>query len=280
MANFQKGMTQTLFRRHIALTNEYGAWVFLLSPLIIGIFAGGAWSFTTGYLVVAALVGFLIRHPITIIIKVYSGRRPRHDLPAAVFWTLVYAVVGALMVAGLVTRGFGYLLYLVIPGIPIFVWHLYLVSRRSERRQIGIEVVATGVFALAAPAALWVGQGEPLSIGWALWLLTWFQSAASIVYAYLRLEQRQLKELPLVPMRLKMARRALMYTTFNLVAVIGLSSGGVLPAWLFVPYLIQFAEVLWGTFNPAIGLRPMAIGFRQLAVSTLFTLAFILVWTV
>jgi len=44
-----------LFRRHVALPSEHGAWVFLLSPMIIGFFAGGRWSVTSFYLIVAAL---------------------------------------------------------------------------------------------------------------------------------------------------------------------------------------------------------------------------------
>ena len=50
--------------------------------------------------------------------------------------------------------------------------------------------------ALAAPAALWVGQGYPDPQGWFLFGLVWLQSAASIVYAYLRLEQRLLPAPP------------------------------------------------------------------------------------
>ena len=63
------------FRRSIAITNEHGSWVFLLSPLLIGIFAGGHWSTPLIYLIIASLAGFLIRQPIAIAVKVYSGRR-------------------------------------------------------------------------------------------------------------------------------------------------------------------------------------------------------------
>jgi len=88
--------------------------------------------------------------------------------------------------------------------------NLWLVSRRAERRQAGIEIIATGVLALAAPAAYWVGKGWQDPLGWWLLLLTWFQSAASIMYAYLRLEQRELHALPDRPTQFRMARRALL----------------------------------------------------------------------
>ena len=115
-------------------------------------------------------------------------------------------------------------------------------------------------------------------MGWWLWALTWFQSAASIVYAALRLEQRLWKTLPPVPQRLRVAARALAYTGFNLAAVIALAWRGVLPAWLPLPYALQAAETLYGSLRPAAGLKPTRIGVRQLIVSTLFTLLFIVAW--
>ena len=84
-------------------------------------------------------------------------------------------------------RGFGYLLYLAIPGVFVFAWYLVLLSRRAERRQWLVEILAAGALALNAPAAMWIGLGVPDPSGWLLWALVWAQSAASIVYTYLRL---------------------------------------------------------------------------------------------
>lgn len=266
------------FRRNIAITNEHGSWVFLLSPLLIGIFAGENWSTSLIYLIIAALAGFLIRQPIAIGVKVYSGRRPRRDLPAAYFWITVYGLIGLMMVIGLVLRGFGYVLYLALPGIPVFGWHLWLVSRRAERRQAGVEIVASGVLALSAPAAYWISVGSPDPVGWWLWGLTWLQSAASIVYAYLRLKQRDWKVIPALRVRLRSGQRANLYTSFNLLLTGILSFVGWLPSLIFVPYLLQWSETVWGTLNPAVGVKPTKIGIRQLIVSTIFTILFILTW--
>src|SRR3990172_4992163 len=119
-------ITRSLFRRHIALPGDHGSWVFLLSPLLIGLFAGGRWTPATTPLIVALLAAFLIRQPIIIAAKAYSGRRPRDELPAARFWMVVYGVVSALSVFGLVAQGFDTLLNLAIPAVPVFAWHLYL----------------------------------------------------------------------------------------------------------------------------------------------------------
>ena len=270
--------TADLFRRQVALPAEHGAWVFLFSPLLIGLFAGRSWSIAALYLVIAALAAFLIRQPATTAVKVYSGRRSRRELPAAWFWIGIYGLMASLAMIGLARQGFGYLFILALPGIPVFAWHLYLVSRRAERRQLGVELVGSGVLALAAPAGYWIGVGGPEPLGWLLLVLSWLQSAASIVYAYLRLEQRELKEMPRTAMRIRMGWRALLYASFNLLLVVGLSVGRITPPLLALPYALQWAESLFGTLRPAVGYRPTAIGVRQLIVSSLFTLLFILTW--
>jgi len=215
------------FRRSIAITNEHGSWVFLLSPLFIGLFAGKSWSIPTIYLFVAVLCAFLIRQPIAIAVKAYSGRRPKRDLPAARFWIAIYGTLASISLLGLILQGYGFLLYLALPGIPVFAWHLYLVSKRAERRQMGIEIIASGVLALSAPAGYWIGVGSPDFTGWLLWGLTWLQSAASIVYAFLRLEQRVWNEIPDLKTRFRGGRRALLYTSFNLTSV------GILSIWAY-----------------------------------------------
>jgi hypothetical protein len=272
--------TQTIWVRYIALPQDHGSWVFLLSPLIIGIFAGGRLGVASIYLIIAALSAFLLRQPITIFVKAYSGRRSRRDLPVARFWATVYALLGLAALAGLISQGFAFLLILAIPGAPVFAWHLYLVSRRAERRQLGVELIGAGVLAFAAPAGFWVGIGSFEPSGWWLLFLTWFQSAASIVYAYLRLEQRQLISKPNLVKRFKMGWRALLYAFFNFITVFCLSLAGILPFWLFAPYLLQLGEACLGTINPAIKIKPTQIGIRQLIVSSVFTILFIVAWTV
>lgn len=275
----QAAFSQTYLKRHIALPSDHGSWVFLLSPLLIGLFAGGSFGIASVYLILAAFAVFLIRQPVTVAVKAYSGRRSRRDLPSALLWIAVYSLLGLLAFAGLALQGYAYLLWLALLGVPVFAWHLYLVSRRQERRQAGVEVVGSGVLALAAPAAYWVGIGAPDPAGWWLFALAWTQSAASIVYAYLRLEQRELEALLDLSARLRMARRALLYTTFNLLAVGALCLAGFLPPLLPLPYALQWGETAWGSLvKPAVGFKPVRIGTRQLIVSTLFTLLFIITW--
>ena len=267
-----------LFVRHIAIPQDHGSWVFLLSPLLIGLFAGGSWSSASVFLIIAALAGFFIRQPAMILVKIYTGRRSRRDLPVTFFWISIYSIIGMLALGGLILLGYQYILLLGLPGILVFTWYLYLVSQRSERHKIGVGIVASGVLALNAPAAYWVGVNWPDPWGWWLFILIWLQSAASIVYAYLRLNQRNLPETTSLSTRISLGRRALLYTTFNLLFVLILSFSGVLPILLPLPYALQWVETLWGTVRPARGLKPTAVGIRQLIISSIFTILFILTW--
>ena len=268
------------FRKFIALPQDHGSWVFILMPLFIGFFAGENFSAISIYLIVAALAAFFIRQPVTVAVKAYAGRRSHADLPAARFWILVYGFIALIMLIGLTLRGFSYVLYLAIPGIAIFAWHLYLVSNRDERKQAGLEVIASGALALAAPAALWVSNDGYSSVGWVLWGLVWFQSAASIIHAYMRLNHRTQAQVPARAEKIQLGKRALMYTSFNFVMSLALGIIGLLPRFIFIPYLLQFGETLWWTFNPDINAKPKAVGFRQLAISTLFTVLFIIFWEI
>ncbi len=274
---------QYYFKRQIALPQDHGSWVFILSPLLVGIFAGKIFNYASFNLVVAAMSAFLIRQPLTVAVKALSGRRPAADLSPARFWVLVYGLISALALIGLILEGFGYILYLAVPGIPVFAWHLWLVSKRAERRQEGIEVIATGVLALTAPAAYWIGIGQYHSDGWWLWLFCWLQSAASIVYAYLRLSQRDLSPEQAQGQGrgdwLHMGRRALLYTSFNLALSVIPSWAAIVPVFVFVPFLVQWLETVWGVFNPAVGWKPTRIGIRQLIVSVMWTVLFIISWS-
>lgn len=269
---------RNFFQPQIALPQDHGSWVFLFSPLLIGLFAAKNFSAASLLLTLAAIAAFLIRQPVTIAVKAYAGRRPRRDLPAARFWMTTYGLILLLSALELFHLGYAMIFLLALPAAPIFAWHLWLVGKRQERRQAGVEILATGVLALAAPAALWVGKNHYDPAGWTLWILVWFQAAASIIYAYLRLEQRQWQKTPLGRSQLRAGARAIAYSGFNLLLAATLGLGGLAAFFIWIPFLIQFGETLWGTFHPAAGAKPIAIGMRQLAISVLFTLVFILLW--
>ncbi len=165
-----------------------------------------------------------------------------------------------------------------IPALPVLTWHLWLVSRREERRKPLVEIAGSGVLALSAPAAYWLGAGRLDATGWLLWLLLWLQAAGSILYAYLRLEQRVWNEIPAAGARWKAGILPLAATGFSLLLATALAAPGWLPGLLPLAHLIQLAETIWGVLRPAVGVKPVAIGVRQLIISVMFTLVFTVIW--
>lgn len=270
--------SNVLFKKRIAIPQDHGSWVFILSPLLIGVFAGNSFNYATLNLIIASMAAFMLRQPATTLIKIYSKRRDKDNLASAIFWIAIYGLIALLALTALVLEGFGYVIYLAVPGLPIFAWHLWLVSKREERRQVNVEIIATGVLSLSAPAAYWVGIGNYDPYGWWLWILVWYQTAASIVYAYLRLLQREQAEGPDRSGQWKMGWRAALYTSFNLASVLILSLLAILPGLLFIPYLVQWLETMWGITHPATGWKPTRIGIRQLIVSSIWTVLFIAFW--
>lgn len=272
----------SIFKKQIALPQDHGSWVFIFSPLLVGIFAGGNFPLPSLYLMIAAMAAFLIRQPLTVIVKALSGRRSAADLVPARFWVLVYGILAASALLGLILSGYGYILYLAVPGAPVFAWHLWLVSKRRERKQENVEVIATGVLALVAPAIYWVGIGRYDPFGWWLWMFCWLQSAASIVYAYLRLSQREVsQEQATVKSRgdwWQMGMRAMAYTSFNVILSAGLGILAMIPMFIFIPFLVQWLETVWGITHPAVEWKPVRIGMRQLVISIVWTILFIVFW--
>ncbi|MCJ7511815.1 MAG: YwiC-like family protein [Anaerolineales bacterium] len=262
-----------VFRKHYALPSEHGSWIWWIGPFLIGTAAAGALQQGLLLLFVTAFAAFLSRQPITLLVKVASRRRPESDRAPAWFWTAVYGSVVALGLAGLVRLGFGgLLLLLAIPATIVFVWHLWLVSRREERGQMGIELVGAGVLALTAPAAYWVSGGVDGRTPWLLWLLCWLQSAASIVLVYLRLDQRRWPAVPPPAECWRAGRRALAYHLFNVLAAVLLVAWRVVPGLVPVAFAIMLADAVDGILRPGVGARPTTIGLRQLGASLLFVI--------
>lgn len=223
-------------------------------------------------LTLAALASFLLRQPATLAIKSLSGRRSRHDLPAALVWAGIYAALAAGSAGVLIALGQRRLLLLAVPALLIFSWHLWLVSRRRDRRQVGVEIFAAGALSLTAPAAYWVAQGDSSRTAWLLWLLTWFQAAASIVHVYARLSQRSLTPPISIRRRLALGQYSLLYNGFNLLGALVLAGVGWVPDLVPSAYTLMAIDALEGVLRPAVGARPTRIGLRQLLVGVGYVL--------
>ncbi len=265
-----------MWRTYYALPAEHGAWIWWVGPLLIGLGAGGGPSRDFAVLALTGLAAFLSRQPAVIAVKTLSRRRPRRDLGPALAWLTIYGLMASLGVLALVLDGHTRILALAVPGLPVFAWHLWLVSQREERGQMGIELVAAGALALAAPAAYWISGGlDPLE-PWVLWALTWLQSAASIVGVNLRLRERRLASPP--PDRWRMGLRTLLYHAFNQAASLALAAARLVPWLVPAAFSLTLLDAVEGVARPPVGAKPTAIGVRQLAVSSAFVMVMVLAY--
>ncbi|MBI5081976.1 MAG: YwiC-like family protein [Chloroflexi bacterium] len=265
----------SLFRKHIALPQQHGSWALWLGPYVIGIGVGGTFKIELLWLTLASLGGFLLLQPLTVLIKVIAKRKPKTDLASSIFWSILYSLLALITLTQLLITNY-YFLYLALAALPVLVWQLILVMRREERGQMGIELVGSGVLALAAPAAYWIAKDGMNLTGWILWILCWMQSAGAIVYIYLRLEHRRLTEMPHAQDRFTVAKRALLYNTFNVVAVIAVAAFNLIPPLVIIPFLAMVLETIYGALiKPGIGAKPVTIGVRQIVITVIFVILMI-----
>lgn len=241
-------------------------------PLVFGIAVARAFTPALIWLVLASLGAFLALQPLTLLVKVWAGRRPRDEAGPALLWLCLY---GALTLAGalvLIQRGHVWTLALGVLAAPVLVWQMWLVRRREERGQMGVELVGAGVLALNALAGYGVASGVGVELrGLVLFVLSWLQSATGIVYIYLCLEYRRMKTVPPRDERMRLAGRALLYAGADVVIVLLLSALGIAPLGAVIAYLFLVGEVIYGcVWKPPVGVRPAAIGIRQTVVTVIF----------
>lgn len=205
----------------------------------------------------------------TVFAKTFSNRHAKDDRLPALFWVSVYALLALVAFVILLLADFGQLTWLLLPGSSVLIWHLYLVSRRAERGQRGIEIIGAGVLALAAPASYWVAGGTSVALAWALWGISWLQSAASIVLVYQRLFERRLETGRTFSERLRRSSRSLAYHSSNLaISLLVLPLAGF--PWLAsVASALMWVDAADTLLTPAVGWKPARIGFRQLFASSL-----------
>lgn len=262
---------QTLFRAHLALPQQHGAWAMLGAPLLVGLGVGRAWRPELLWLLLAGAGAFLALQPLTILTKALSGRRARSGAGPALVWLVVYGLLALAGLVGLLLAGDAWILWLAVLALPVLAWQMWLVARRAERGQMAAELVGAGVLCLAAPAAYGVSVGGLTVTAFWLWLLCWLQTAGGVVYIYLALQYRRMKAVPPWPQRRQMAWRSTLYNVANplIVAALGLLS--VVPLLTVGAFLPALAEALiGGLWRPPVGVKPAVIGAWQTGLTLLF----------
>lgn len=267
---------ETVFRRHLALPQQHGAWAMLAAPLLVGLGVGRALHADLVWLLLAVAGGFLALQPLTILTKSLSGRRARTGAAPALVWLAVYGVLALAGLAGLVAAGHAWILWLALLALPVLTWQMGLVARRAERGQMAAELVGSGVLCLAAPAAYGVSVGGLDATAFWLWLLCWLQAAGGVVTIYLALHYRRMKTVPDGPQRRRLAWRSTLYNVANPLIVGALALRGHVPPLAVVAFLPALAEALVvGLVRPPVGVKPGVIGAWQTGLTLVFALLLI-----
>lgn len=268
-----------LWNKLIALPQDHGSWVFLFGPMVFGLLFVEKISVAIVSFCVAATMFFLMRQPLSVLVKVIAGRRADKDRDTAILWTVLYGVLG--------TLGFGYLvlvgqrvvvLLMLVPGVILLGYHLLQIAKHNERKQKTFEMISTGMLSAIAPLILFLDRGQFVIKDLFLWFLLWFQAAASIEYAFSALRQRVWKEVPDSRERIQNGMDALVKTGLNLIFVYMLCDRALIGQFVWVAFLPQFLEVIYSMIKPAINAKPVAIGIRQLALTLGFFLLLAFLW--
>ncbi len=253
------------------LPSEHGGWFLLLGPFLFGALTAAQPNADLLVLLVLSLAILIARHPLTLFVKALSGRRTKTDARPALLALGAVSLLAALLLLVLILRGYAFLLWLGIPAGIVMAWQLWLVTRRQER-QLGIELVGAGTLALAAPAAYWVSIGAMTLTGWWLWGLAWLYAASSIVYVYLRLEQRRWKEPKELRERVHEGQRTLLYAGTSLAITLALALLQLVPPLAPAPFALALLHFVYGITHPCVGVKPARIGIEQSLATLVFYL--------
>ncbi len=263
----------TLLKRHIALPQQHGAWALWLAPYAIGVGVGRDITPALGWLTLATTGAFLALQPLTQLVKIAAGRRSARDQAPALVWLAVYGLLGLVGTAGLVATGQGWVLVLGALALSILVWQMFLVARRAERGQMGVEILGAAALALGAPAAYGVAVGGPGLTGVWLWTLCALQAAGGVVYIFATLVYRRMSALPDWSERWRIAGRSTLLHVAMWLVVGLLVAASQIPMGVLLPFSLLLAEAIYGgLLRPPVGVKPTRIGVRQTVVTALFAL--------
>jgi hypothetical protein len=252
--------------RAVALPVEHGGWGLLAEPLLLGLLA--APSVAGAALGVAALFGFLWRHPMRIVLgdRRRGVRYPRTRAAAGVAATYALIALGA-GVVGLrlsATPLYG----LLLAAAPLAAVYLAF-DLRMRSRELVAELA--GAFALSSGGALVAaaaGWSMPRTLG--VWLLLAGRQAASILEIRCRLRRQRG-----VPTSDRPALFA--HGGACVFAAMAAAAGSIPVLALSVP-LTLLARGLWNLRDGAAAQRPQQVGWSEVRAGALATFAWAIVY--
>jgi hypothetical protein len=171
----------------IPIPREHGAWAVLYGPFLIG--AGSAGRLDAEILIfwVAVTAFFLARHPLSRLARLgAAGPIDADKFSYWMRWFVIYLVAG---LAATVPLLFYYKLWYLLPlggaSALVLLAHLYLSTKRAERRLLG-EFLGVAGLTLTAPGAYYVLQARADDVALFLWFWNLLYFTSGIFYVKMR----------------------------------------------------------------------------------------------
>ncbi|MEM7339920.1 MAG: YwiC-like family protein [Actinomycetota bacterium] len=166
--------------RQVAIPSEHGGWSLTAEPVLLGLIV--AWSWSGLALGVAAMLAFVARTPLKVVLVDRWRQRllPRTRLAARTAAAEIAAIagLGAVAAIGSASGWFWVPLALAGPLVGLELWY----DMRSRSRRLLPELAGTvGIGSVVAAIALAGGESATLAGG--LWTVVAGRGIASIVYA-------------------------------------------------------------------------------------------------
>jgi len=176
----------------VALPSEHGGWSLTVEPAVLGLVV--AWSWPGLALGLAALVAFIARTPLKVVlVDRWRHRHLGRTRLASRIAAAELAVGAALVVAAFTTGASRFWVPLVVaaPLIGLELWY----DMRSRSRRFVPELAGTiGIGSVAAAVAL--AGGSSVGLAWGLWAVIAARSVAAIPYVRTQILRTRAKPSP------------------------------------------------------------------------------------
>ena len=169
--------------RSVAVPSEHGGWSLTAEPVALGLII--AWSWSGLALGAAAIVAFIARTPLKLVLVDLWRRRwlPRSRLAVRILLAelAIIALLGWAASAGSISRWFWVPLAIAVPLVAIELWF----DMRSRGRRLVPELAGTiGIGSVVAAILLIQDQPTLLAVG--VWVVVSARAIAAIPYARLQ----------------------------------------------------------------------------------------------
>jgi hypothetical protein len=172
------------------IPKEHGAWVMLYAPLIVAVLLLGRFELNILLYLIAVTAAFLAHEPIATLARLRPSQpASREKSRLARIWLTIYvAVTASALVLLLVYYERWHLLTIGAVLFVLMSLHIYLTSKRVERKFIG-EFLGVLSLTVTAPAAYYVAQGKFDKHSLLLWALNLLYFTSAIFYVKMRVSR-------------------------------------------------------------------------------------------